>query len=65
MLKTEKDKAICAKYGARDAEGFVHCNECPLRLSERWDLPLACKATHHYDPKKKEWVLDDEWEGTE
>lgn len=60
-LTSERDKAVCAKYSTRDSEGFVHCNECPLNLEDRWDMPLACKATHHYDRHRKEWVLDD-WE---
>lgn len=57
-LKTDRDKAICAKYGTRDSEGFVHCNECPLSLANRWDIPLACKATHHYDRHRRDWVPD-------
>ena len=27
---TDRQKKICAKYGKRDADGFVHCAECPL-----------------------------------
>ena len=33
MLKTDRDKRICAKYGARDETGHVHCTECPLNLA--------------------------------
>ena len=65
MLKTAREKAICEKYGARDAKGFVHCDECPLNISDRYDLPLACKATHHYDRHLRDWVLDEDEEETE
>lgn len=29
-LTLEEVTMICKKYSTRDAEGFVHCNECPL-----------------------------------
>ena len=48
---------ICKKYSARDKDGFVHCNECPLVLS---NFNLMCHATAHFDEKKNRWVLDDE-----
>ena len=40
MKLTEKEKAICKKYSARDEEGLVHCGECPLSLNhpESWDI---------------------------
>ena len=40
MKLTEKEKAICKKYSARDEEGLVHCNECPLSIGtpETWDF---------------------------
>lgn len=55
-LKNDKEKKICAKYSARDAEGFVHCDECPL-VVDKWNL--LCKACAHYDTRLKEWILDD------
>ena len=67
MLKSKREKRICAKYGARDGYGYVHCNECPLNLF--WIRPeefsryeFICKATHHYDRHKQEWVPDEESE---
>ena len=59
MLVTEEDKSICAKYSKRDRYGFVHCSDCPLNISDGFELELACKATHHYDKSRKEWILDD------
>ena len=56
-LETEQEKAICAKYGARDKEGFVHCHECPLHVLS-FHTDCACKATCHYDPESDEWVPD-------
>ena len=55
MLKTEKEKSICARYSARDEKGLVHCKECPLAK----DIGI-CKAVAHYDRHLKEWVLDEE-----
>ena len=45
MKLTESDKRICKKYSARDAEGFVHCNECPLRIAYNSNDYGLCKAT--------------------
>ena len=59
MLKTEREKRICAKYSAYDDTGHVHCNECPLRVVD-WKSDLMCKATAHYDRRKREWVYDHE-----
>ena len=58
MLKTEREKKICAKYSAKDENGKVHCYECPLSISEE---TATCKATAHYDRNLREWVFDD-WE---
>lgn len=30
MKLTPKEKEICKKHGARDKDGYVHCDECPL-----------------------------------
>lgn len=57
MIKSVKDKKICAKYSARDSSGFVHCKECPLNKAKgKYDF--RCKANSHYDRKEKDWVLD-------
>lgn len=55
MLTTEREKKICEKYSARDAKGYVHCNECPLTIDK--DL-VICKSVAHYDKKAKRWELD-------
>ena len=57
MLKTDREKKICEKYGARDEQGYVHCGECPL-LVHSWQSACACKATAHYNRKTKEWEMD-------
>ena len=59
MLKSERQKNICKKYSARDKDGYVHCNDCPLVVD--WTGHM-CRSNSHYDRKLKEWVLD-EWEG--
>lgn len=51
---TDREKKICAKYSARDEEGFVHCNECPLVVDKGNHL---CKANSHYNRRTKEWEL--------
>ena len=56
MLKTEKEKAICQKFGGQDETGHVHCAECPLVVDSAY---LKCKATAHYDRHLREWVLDE------
>lgn len=58
MLKTERDKEICARYSARDETGHVHCSECPLALKQVWRWGV-CKANHHYDENLKWWVPDE------
>lgn len=55
MLKTEREKRTCSKYSERDADGFVHCNDCPL-IVDRYNI--LCKAVAHYDRHKREWVID-------
>ena len=55
MLKNDREKRICERYSKRDAEGLVHCKECPLAK----DIGI-CKAVAHYDRHSKEWVLDKE-----
>lgn len=39
---TDEEKAICKKYSARDEEGLVHCNECPLVIDK---TSFICKAS--------------------
>ena len=65
MLKTKREQAICDKYSALDQNKRVHCNQCPLNLSDKLNGEIGCKATHHYDKKLKDWVPDDWQEGDE
>ena len=67
MLKTDRDKRICAKYGAQDETGHVHCVECPLNLARMHPMEFGkydfmCKANCHYDRHLREWVPDEEGE---
>lgn len=55
MALTEKQKPICQKYSARDADGLVHCHECPLVISRE---AVMCRAICHYDRRRREWVFD-------
>ena len=59
MLKSDRDKRICAKYGAQDETGHVHCPDCPLVVDKR---EMMCKANSHYDRHMREWVPDEEGE---
>ena len=60
MLRNDKEKAICEKYSAKDQNGKVHCSDCPLVVSA---AALMCKATAHYNYRRKEWVFDDNYYG--
>ena len=44
MKLTEKEKAICKKYSARDEEGLVHCTECPLSIGNTAEWDFTCYA---------------------
>lgn len=57
MLTTERQKRICARYSARDENGYVHCNDCPLVVNP---YQLMCRAIAHYDRHSREWVYDTE-----
>lgn len=58
MITNDRDRRICKEYSARDAEGLVHCNECPLRKNQGvWDF--RCKANSRYNRKTREWEYDD------
>lgn len=57
MLTNERQKRICAKYSAKDAEGYVHCDECPLVIYAGW---IMCRANAHYDRHLRNWEFDDE-----
>lgn len=60
MLRNDKEKAICKIYSAKDEKGKVHCSDCPLVVSH---IDLMCKATAHYNHRKKEWEFDDDYYG--
>ena len=56
MRLTKEEKEICAKYSARDEQGFVHCNECPLVMDKSINL---CKkvASLQEVTEYKEWRI--------
>ena len=58
-LTNDRERAICAKYSARDETGHVHCTECPLTVYS-WRYECACKAIMHYDRHERDWVPDEE-----
>lgn len=58
MLKSDKDKRICDKYGRYDSEHKTRCNICPLRVGAG-SYDFRCKANSHYDRKTKEWEFDE------
>lgn len=45
MKLTPKEQEICDKYGALDADGYVHCNECPLNICDSYIQGFECYAT--------------------
>lgn len=57
-LTNDKERKICKKYGARDSEDLVHCNECPLRKGAGYDF--HCKANSHYNRSTNEWEYDED-----
>ena len=57
MLTTERQKRICARYSARDENGYVHCNDCPLVVNPYQNM---FRAIAHYDRHSREWVYDTE-----
>ena len=59
MLTNDRERKICAKYGAYDQWNKVHCSECPLLKGNPASWDFRCKANSHYDRKQREWVYDD------
>ena len=57
MIKSKKEQSICQKYSSRDADGKVHCSECPLRKS-KGNYDFRCKANSSYNKRTKEWEYD-------
>lgn len=45
MKLTVKEQEICDQYGARDDDGYVHCADCPLCISNNFWQGLECYAT--------------------
>lgn len=58
MITSERDRKICEKYSARDENGYVHCNKCPLVKGNPNQHDFRCKANSTYNNKTKEWELD-------
>lgn len=52
MKLTENEKVICREYGKRDAEGLVHCCDCPLSLGNPQAHDFSCYA--NIDGRTKE-----------
>lgn len=59
MLKTDREKRICDKYSATDANGLVQCDKCPLFKGCYANYDFRCKANSHYDRRERDWVIDD------
>ena len=64
MLVNDKERKICEKYGTRDKNGKVHCDECPLNKT-KYTFDPRCKAICHYDKHSRQWVLDGYWKDYE
>lgn len=58
MLTNDRERNICAKYGARDETGHVHCRECPLIKGYPDSYDFRCKANSHYNHHTKDWEWD-------
>lgn len=57
---TDRQKKICAKYGKRDADGFVHCAECPLLIDKY--AHYWCRDNSRYNRSTLEREYTCEWE---
>ena len=49
MKLSEKEQAICDRYSARDADGYVRCNACPLVIDR-----AACLCVANADGRTRE-----------
>jgi hypothetical protein len=49
---SERQKRICEKYSARQADGNVRCSECPMVAD---GLNFLCRANSTYNQKTREW----------
>ena len=56
---TLRELSICIKYSAPDINGFVHCNECPLRIGDGL-YDTRCRANSAYNPHTHNWEYVDE-----
>ena len=59
MLTSDREKAICEKYSARDENDKVHCFECPLSKGNPAIWDFRCKANSHYNRHTREWECDE------
>jgi len=60
-LTSDRERRICERYRAWQADGKVRCQECPLN-NENYGVdmpPMTCKAIMHYDRHRREWVGDE------
>lgn len=62
MTKEQKEK-ICRKFSTRDAEGKVHCKECPLVVGDPNHYDFRCQMNSKYNRKTKEleYIDHDGW----
>ena len=61
MLTNDRERKICAKYGAYDETHHVHCCDCPLKKGDPGSYDFRCKANSHYDKSSKEWEWDEDY----
>ena len=57
MKLTEEQRIVCDVFRRRDKTGYVHCNECPMRLSNRY---AVCLKTVTKKDAKECW----DWDGS-
>lgn len=59
MKLTTRQQSFCDKYRKRDAEGKVHCNECPYVLDEYGCLCIAAITKEDYLDYVEDYMEDD------
>lgn len=54
MELTKEEEKICRQYGEPDADGKVHCSECPLVIDRRYCLCKANCTEEEWEERKDE-----------
>ena len=57
MTLTEEQEIVCRVFSRRDKQGFVHCMDCPMKLSRRF---AVCLKTISKKDARKYW----DWDGS-